>query len=265
MITPLRRLRMWRGYFACHSWHLDQSYVVFWYTHSVTHFFLAFSVELQSMYVMLKSSLELLRLFSNDGVSCACWCSKRTGNPTVPLAILFPPIILSTLDPLCLLVSMSLLFTLSFLSPPDLPPSPSPSLCPLPSLTLLFYLCPLLPHNVLCSFMYYYIPLPSSTSSPPLILTLLLHSSLLYISLPFHPLLPFSLSLSPSPSLSPPVPPSLSPSHPQPQTPSSPTRTRWKTWSSTVSWPTTTGRTLTKSTSRRARWSTSSRNTTLVS
>ena len=42
------------------------------YTDSVTHFFLAFSVELQGMCVMLKSSLELLRLFSNVGVSCAC-------------------------------------------------------------------------------------------------------------------------------------------------------------------------------------------------
>ena len=59
--------------------------------------------------------------------------------------------------------------------------------------------------------------------------------------------------------------PSLPPSLPQLLRLSSPTRTRWRTWSSTVSWLTTVGRTPIRSTWARARWSTSSRNTTPVS
>ena len=58
---------------------------------------------------------------------------------------------------------------------------------------------------------------------------------------------------------------SLPPSLPQLLRQSSPTRTRWRTWSSTVSWLTTIARTPIRSTLARARWSTSLRNTTLVS
>ena len=85
------------------------------------------------------------------------------------------------------------------------------------------------------------------------------------LSSPFIQYLPLSSLHTVSPSLIPSY--NISPLPPPPtqrRRRSSHIRTRWRIWSSTVSWQTTTARTLTRSTSPLARWCTLLRNTTQV-